>query len=96
MKRKLLEWHLTPWTIDGHGSWKQQPVILIEGQIPFFADHPDNYIAKLQEMHDDLTLARGQFYTLIGQFKDATEQFWGVKYEKSSNKRYRWLCRKHY
>lgn len=76
MKRKLLEWHLTPWIMDGHGGWKQQPVILIEGRVPFFADHPDAYIAKFQEMHDDPALARGAFYTLIGQFRDAMEQSW--------------------
>ena len=76
---KLLEWHLTPWTMNGQGGWKQQPVILIEGQAPFFANHPKDYIAKLQELHDDPTLARGQFYTFIGQFKDAAEQFWGGK-----------------
>jgi len=75
-KQELLEWHLTPWTMDGHGGWKQQPVILIEGRIPFFADHPEDYITKLQEMHDDPTLTRGSFHTFIGQFKDAVEQFW--------------------
>lgn len=77
---KLLTWHVTPWSMNGQG-WKQQPVILIEGKVPFFADHPDHYIAKLQEMHDDPQLARGLFHTLIGQFKDALEQAWnkGVK-----------------
>jgi len=64
--------------MNGNDGWKQQPVILIEGKTPFFADHPNDYIAKLQEMHDDSTLARGSFYTLIGQFEDAMEQFWGV------------------
>ncbi len=72
----LLEWHLTPWTMTGERSWKQQPVILVEGQIPFFADHPDEYIAKLQEMHDDPAIARGSFYTSIGQLKDAMELVW--------------------
>ncbi|GAJ22428.1 unnamed protein product, partial [marine sediment metagenome] len=40
MKKKLLEWHLTPWRMNGHGGWKEQPIILIEGQEPFFADNP--------------------------------------------------------
>lgn len=62
--------------MDGHGGWKQQPVILIEGQLPFFADHPDKYISKLQEMHDDPRFARGAFFTFIGQFKDTLEQSW--------------------
>jgi len=77
-----LEWHLTPWVMNGQGGWKQQPVILIEGRVPFFADYPEDYIAKLQEMHDDPTLARGSFYTLIGQFRDAMEQSWGLKRRK--------------
>lgn len=62
--------------MDGLKRWKQQPVILIEGRTPFFADHPKDYIMKLQEMHNDLTLMRGIFFTLIGQFQDATEQYW--------------------
>lgn len=87
-KLKLLEWHLTPWTMNGQGGWKQQPIILIEGRTPFFADHPDDYIIKLQEMHDDLVLARGSFHTFIGQLKDATEQYWGGHNEKSSSKKH--------
>ena len=74
-----LEWQLTPWTMNGQGGWKQQPVITIEGRIPFFADHPQAYIDKLQEMHDDPTLARGAFYTLIGQLRDAKEQAWRLE-----------------
>ncbi len=70
---------MTPWVMNGQGGWKQQPVILIEGRVPFFADHPDAYIAKLQEMHDDAALARGQFYTLMGQFRDAVEQAWSIQ-----------------
>lgn len=65
--------------MNGQGGWKQQPVILVEGQVPFFADHPDAYITKLQEMHDDKRIARGQFYMSIGQFKDALEQVWENK-----------------
>ena len=77
--KELLNWSLTPWLMNGQGGWKQQPVILIEGQVPFFADHPDAYIEKFEEMHDDPALMRGQFYTLIGQFKDALEQAWENK-----------------
>ena len=73
---ETLEWSLTPWVVNSLEGWKQQPVILIEGRIPFFADHPDDYIAKLQEMHDDQALARGPFYALIGQLKDTLEQSW--------------------
>lgn len=75
-RQKLLEWHLTPWAMSGDSHWKRQPIIIIEEGVPFFADHPKDYIAKLQEMHDDLILARGPFYALIGQFKDALEQSW--------------------
>lgn len=74
-KTKLLTWHITLWVMNGQG-WKQQPVILIEGKAPFFADHPDGYMAKLQEMHDNPQLAQGPFYTLIGQLRDAAEQYW--------------------
>jgi hypothetical protein len=76
---RLLEWHLTPWQMDGHGGWKEQPIILVEGRVPFFADHPQDYIDKLQELHDDPALAPGCFHTLIGQLKDAMERSWGVK-----------------
>ena len=74
---KLLEWHLTPWQIDGHGGWKRQPVILIEGQPPFFADHPQAYIDKLEEMSKDPMLIKGAFHTMAGPLKDAMEQYWG-------------------
>lgn len=73
---KLLEWHLTPWSMDDKGDWKQQPVILIEGQPPFFADNPQAYIDKLREMANDPRLIRGAFHTLVGQLQDALEQFW--------------------
>lgn len=79
MKRKQLkrlEWHLTPWAINGKGDWKQQPVIVIEGRVPFFADHPQPYIDKLEEMSKDPMLIKGAFHTLSGQFKDALEQSW--------------------
>ena len=86
---KSLEWHLTPWTMDGKEGWKQQPIILIEGQPPFFADHPQPYIDKLEEMSKDPTLIKGAFHTLAGQLKDALEQYWEVTREKSSSKKRR-------
>lgn len=78
MSKVLTEWQLTPWLMDGKGGWQQQPIITITGQIPFFADYPNNYIEKLQQLHDDPTIARGAFYTLIGQLKDGLEQSWNV------------------
>lgn len=71
-------WTVTQWLMSGQGGWKQQPVILIEGETPFFADHPAAYIKKLREMHEDKTLTPGPFWTLIGQFKDAEEQAWDI------------------
>ena len=64
--------------MNGLGGWKQQPVIIIEGQIPFFADHPKEYIRKLKEMYADKSLMRGPFWTTIGQLKDGMEQSWNV------------------
>lgn len=75
--KKPLDWQLTPWLMNGLGGWKQQPVITAEAEVPFFADHPDKYIAKLQSMHDDPKYARGPFFTSIGQLKDGREQSWG-------------------
>lgn len=75
--RKLLNWTVTSWQMNYRRGWKTQPVIITEGAVqPFFADHPDAYIQKLQEMHDDPTFERKEFYTLIGQFRDGLEQFW--------------------
>lgn len=84
----LLSWTVTSWQMNGQAGWKLQPVILVEGQVPFFADHPDAYIVKLLELHDDHTLARGQFFTFIGQFQDALEQFWNKEspHENSVNR----------
>ena len=75
----LLIWSVTPWVMNGEGGWKQQPIILIEGQIPFFADHPKAYIAKLREMQKDKTLTRGTFWTCIGQLKDGLELSWDIR-----------------
>ena len=72
----LLIWSITPWLMNGHRGWNQQPVILVEKQVPFYADHPDAYIQKLQALHDDPTIARGNFHASIGQLKDALEQAW--------------------
>ena len=69
-------WTLTPWQMNGMGGWKQQPVILVEGRVPFFADHPNDYIAELEQLHDDPDVARGPFWSLIGQLRDAYESAW--------------------
>ncbi len=74
-----LHWAVTPWVVNGQCGWKQQPVILVEGREPFYTDSPHDYIAKLEELHDDPTVEHGQFYTLIGQLKDALELAWDVK-----------------
>ena len=74
---RLLIWSITPWLMNGSAGWSQQPVILVEGRIPFFADHPTAYIKKLQECHDDSSLVRGAFFACIGQLQDGLEQFWG-------------------
>ena len=82
----MVNWTITPWQMDGQGGWKGiAPAILIEGQLPFSAGHPQAYIEKLQEMHDDLTLTRGLFYTYIGQFKDAWEQYWNIGVSDDKN-----------
>lgn len=85
---RLLEWHITAWKMNGHGGWTEQPIILIEGQLPFFADHPQAYIDKLEEMSKDSILIKGLFHTFAGQLKDALEQFWtsGETNEKSSSR----------
>ncbi len=75
-KSKQLEWRVTLWEMSPEGGWKTQPVILVEGRRPFFADHPDAYIAELERLHLDPGLQRGPFNTFIGQFKDAVEQVW--------------------
>ena len=84
--RELLTWSITNWLMSGKGTWKTQPVILIEGEIPFYADNPQPYIDKILTMHDDPTLMRGAFYTLIGQLQDAQEQVWNLEviYDKKS------------
>lgn len=72
-----LNWSLTSWQMNGKGGWTTQPVILVEGRVPFYADHPQAYIDKLLELHDDPALRRLQtLHTQIGQFKDALEYFW--------------------
>ena len=72
---KKASWTITPWVMD-RGRWVQQPVILVEGKEPFLADHPTAYISKLQELHDDPTMGRGGFFTLMGQLQDCLEQIW--------------------
>ena len=73
---KKKDWRLTPWKATyekGILEWIEQPVILVRRQVPFYADTPEEYIAKLQETHDDETFTRGSFYTYIGEFKDIIE-----------------------
>lgn len=82
---ELWEWQLTAWRANGSGGWKQQPIITIEGKTPFFADHPLDYINKLQEMHDDPAVMRGIFYTMIGQLKDLLDNSWEVNDGRSSD-----------
>lgn len=79
--KRLLGWRITEWLMSGEGGWKVQPVILVEGQKPFFADHPEDYIKKLEAMHDDPALAKGSFYTFIGQLKDGLELHWRINRE---------------
>lgn len=74
----MVSWTITPWLMNGMGGWKQQPVILVEGNVPFIADYPSEYITKLQEMHEDKTIERGKFWTFIGEFKDGLEQHWNI------------------
>lgn len=73
-----LEWRLTEWRMNGAGGWTLQPIILVEGRAPFFADDPQPYIERLRELHDDPSLARGPFFALSGQLQDALEQAWNV------------------
>ena len=65
--------------MNGKGGWTEQPVILVEGEVPFFADHPEEYIAKLLELHDRSDLEPGLFWTFIGQFKDKIEFYWDTE-----------------
>ena len=83
MVKPLLEWTMTAWSMNRTGGWKLQPVILAEGQIPFFADHPSAYIQKLQELHDNPQIARGSFHTVIGQLQDGLENAWKADSAKS-------------
>jgi hypothetical protein len=72
----VLSWVMTPWTMNGKEGWKQQPVILVEGRKPFFADHPEEYIVRLLEMHDAPDLEWKPFHTFIGELKDGLETGW--------------------
>ena len=73
-----LAWAVTPWQMKGDGTWLIQPIIVVQGQQPFFADHPQAYIDKLLALHDDPTLIPLQnLHTMVGQLKDGLEHFWG-------------------
>ena len=84
-KMSLASWQLTPWEVNVKGGWEHQPVLIVQGRTPFFASHPSQYIQKLQELHDDPTVARGPFYAYIGQFKDAMEQVWNSTQAEQSS-----------
>lgn len=77
--KPLLNWTITPWQMNGKAGWKEQPVILVEGQKPFSADHPQAYIDKLLELSKNPAIARGRFHTLIGELRDGLENNWEVK-----------------
>ena len=77
--KPLVNWTLTAWQMNGQGGWKEQPVILVEGQKPFFADHPQAYIEKLLELNKNPAIVRGRFHTLIGELRDGLENTWEVK-----------------
>lgn len=51
-----------------------QPIVLVDGDPPFFADHPQQYIDKLWELHARTDLKPGTFHTMIGQLQDVLEQ----------------------
>ena len=79
VKPNTIVWQLTPWQMNGEGSWKQQPIITAEGVRPFFADHPKDYMKRLKEMHAGPSFARGQFHMLIGELRDGLEQAWNLE-----------------
>jgi len=75
----MVNWVVTEWKISQDGGWLVQPFIVVEGQLPFTAKSPREYITELERMKYDTTLMRGPLNTLIGQFKDALEQAWKDK-----------------
>lgn len=77
--KPFLNWTITAWQMNGKAGWKQQPVILVEGQAPFLADHPQAYIDKLLELNKNPAMVRGRFHTLIGELRDGLENNWRVK-----------------
>ena len=72
----LTHWALTPWKMNGRGGWTDQPIILVEGELPFFADHPLDYIERLEQMHDTPGFEKARWWVLIGQLRDGLEQHW--------------------
>lgn len=71
----MLEWTVTPWRVE-RGRWAAlgQPIVLVEGEPPFFAAEPQAYIDKLIELYERADLVPGPFHRLIGEFKDLLEQ----------------------
>ena len=70
-----LSWSVTEWLSDCKGGWVNKPVIFIEGQEPFMADTPEEYIVKLQELHDNPLFGGRHFHARMGEFEDASETF---------------------
>jgi hypothetical protein len=74
---KRLKWFITPWQISSKGKWDgESPWIVVEGRIPFKALHIKEYIKELENLAEDKDLAPGNFYTCIGQLKDALRNNW--------------------
>lgn len=70
---------LAPWKAHAEGrGWVTQPIIVVQGRTPFFADHPAAYVAELEKLHADKLVRRGKFHTLIGEFQDEMDRAdWG-------------------
>ena len=67
-------WQLTNWTTKPESGWQQQPVIMVDGQVYFFGNHPQEYIDALELMHRDASFVQGPFHALIGQLQDELER----------------------
>ena len=79
-KPALLNWEITSWQMNGREGWIKQPIILVEGRTPFFADHPQAYIDELVALRNDPALLPFiAFHTVVGQLQDGLEWFWKVK-----------------
>jgi len=75
---ELIPCVLTPWKVNGKGKWELQPVIFVVNCPPFTGSHPNDYIVELERLHDDPSIERLSYWTLIGEFRDALESYWDV------------------